>query len=35
MEARAYEDVIDGSFLPEMMDDDMDDMSDEDEDSDE
>ena len=33
-EARAYEDVIDGSFLPEMMDDEMDmddDMSEEDE----
>ena len=31
LEARAYEDVIDGSYLPEMMDDDMDDMSEEDE----
>ena len=37
MEARAYEDVIDGSYLPEMMDDemdmddDMDDMSEDDE----
>ena len=31
MEARAYEDVIDGSYLPEMMADDMDEMSDEDE----
>ena len=31
MEARAYEDVVDGSYLPEMMADDMDDMSDEDE----
>ena len=35
-ELRAYEDVIDGSYLPEMMGDDMDDMSsDEDEGSDE
>ena len=31
MEARAYEDVIDSSYLPEMMDDDMDDMSEDDE----
>ena len=30
-EAQAYEDVIDGSYLPEMMDEDMDDMSEEDE----
>ncbi|MCY4009255.1 MAG: MetQ/NlpA family ABC transporter substrate-binding protein [Anaerolineaceae bacterium] len=30
-EALAYEDVVDGSFLPEVMDDDVDDMSEEDE----
>ena len=35
MEAQAYEDVIDGSYLPEMMAEDMDDMSGDDEESDE